>query len=86
MASHLRERLNATLGGGWREIEIPAPMQGKRIFLRVRGAHLRAEVYLNEKLVGYSIIEELPFEAELTHAAKPGSWRTRCGGWCDSGR
>jgi len=56
----------------WREIEIPASMQGKRIFLHVRGAHLRAEVYLNEKLVGYSIMEELPFECELTHAAKPG--------------
>jgi hypothetical protein len=56
----------------WREIEIPASMAGKRIFLHVRGAHLRAEVYLNQKLVGYSIMEELPFEAELTHAAKPG--------------
>jgi hypothetical protein len=56
----------------WRAIEIPASMAGKRIFLHVRGAHLRAEVYLNEKLVGYSIMEELPFEAELTHAAKPG--------------
>ncbi len=56
----------------WREIEIPAEMQGKRIFLHVRGAHLRAEVYLNEKLVGYSIMEELPFECDLTHAAKPG--------------
>jgi beta-galactosidase len=54
----------------WREIEIPAAMQGKRIFLHVRGAHLRAEVYLNEKLVGYSIMEELPFEAELTHAVR----------------
>jgi hypothetical protein len=53
----------------WREIEIPAAMAGKRIFLHVRGARLRAEVYLNEKLVGYSILEELPFEAELTHAA-----------------
>jgi hypothetical protein len=56
----------------WREIEIPESMQGKRIFLHVRGARLRAEVYLNEKLVGYSIMEELPFEAELTHAANPG--------------
>ena len=57
----------------WRqEIDIPVSMAGKRIFLHVRGAHLRAEVYLNEKLVGYSIMEELPFEAELTHAAKPG--------------
>ena len=56
----------------WREIEIPASMQGKRIFLHVRGARLRAEVYLNKKLVGYSIMEELPFEAELTQAANPG--------------
>ena len=56
----------------WREIDIPASMQGKRIFLHVRGAHLRAEIYLNEKLAGYSIMEELPFEAELTHAARPG--------------
>ncbi|HEX9200114.1 MAG TPA: hypothetical protein VF865_11190, partial [Acidobacteriaceae bacterium] len=56
----------------WREIEVPAKMKGKSIFLHVRGAHLRAEVYLNEKLVGYSIMEELPFEVELTHTAKPG--------------
>jgi hypothetical protein len=56
----------------WREIEIPASMQGKRIFLHIRGAHLRAEVYLNQKLVGYSIMEELPFEADLTNAVNPG--------------
>jgi hypothetical protein len=56
----------------WREIEIPAAMQGKRIFLHVRGARLRAEIYLNRKLVGYSIMEELPFEADLTAAANPG--------------
>jgi len=56
----------------WREIEIPASMQGKRIFLHVRGARLRAEVYLNQKLAGYSIMEELPFEADLTAAANPG--------------
>ncbi|AEU35714.1 glycoside hydrolase family 2 protein [Granulicella mallensis] len=64
----------AYFGVSWwyRKIDIPAAMQGKRIFLHVRGAHLRAEVYLNQKLVGYSIMEELPFEAELTHAANPG--------------
>ena len=56
----------------WREIEIPASMAGNRIFLHIRGAHLRAEVYLNRKLVGYSIMEELPFEADLTAAANPG--------------
>ncbi|WP_188553830.1 sugar-binding domain-containing protein [Edaphobacter dinghuensis] len=64
----------AYFGVSWwyREIDIPASMQGKRIFLHIRGAHLRAEVYLNKKLVGYSIMEELPFECDLTHAADPG--------------
>jgi len=35
----------------WREIEIPASMHGKRLLLQVRGARMRAEVYLNERLV-----------------------------------
>ncbi|MGH9605314.1 MAG: sugar-binding domain-containing protein [Terracidiphilus sp.] len=56
----------------WREIEIPASMRGKRILLHVRGARMRAEVYLNGQLTGYSVIEELPFECDLTSAAKPG--------------
>ena len=64
----------AYFGVSWwyRHIEIPASMKGKRIFLHVRGAHLRAEVYLNGQLCGYSIMEELPFEADLTAAVKPG--------------
>jgi beta-galactosidase len=64
----------AYLGVSWwfRKLDIPAAMAGKRLFLHVRGAHLRAEVYLNQQLVGYSIMEELPFEAELTHAANSG--------------
>ncbi len=64
----------AYFGVSWfyRSIDIPASMQGRRIFLHVRGAHLRAEVYLNGQLCGYSIMEELPFEADLTPAAKPG--------------
>src|SRR5260370_24425017 len=47
-------------------------MKNKRIFLHIRGARLRAEVYLSRKLVGSSIMEELPFECDLTHAADPG--------------
>ncbi|MCU1249384.1 MAG: glycoside hydrolase family 2 sugar binding protein [Edaphobacter sp.] len=64
----------AYLGVSWwgRAIHIPADMKGKRIFLHIRGARLRAEVFLNKKLVGYSIMEELPFECDLTHAADPG--------------
>jgi beta-galactosidase len=79
----------------WRTIEIPAAFEGKRIFLRVRGARQRAEVYLNRKLVGYSIMEELPFECEITAAAHPGNPNqlairiTNPGGrldWVDGGR
>jgi beta-galactosidase len=55
-------------------IDIPAEWRGKRIFLHIRGAHLRAEVFLNKQLVGYSIMEELPFECDLTHAADPGNF------------
>ena len=64
----------AYFGVSWfhRRIDIPAELRGKRIFLHIRGAHLRAEVYLNQKLVGYSIMEELPFECDCTNAANPG--------------
>jgi hypothetical protein len=60
----------------WKEIDIPASMHGQRIMLHLRGARMRAEVYLNEQLVGYSIMEELPFEGDLTAAAKPGGKNT----------
>ncbi len=64
----------AYLGDSWwgKQIHIPTEWKGKRIFLHIRGARLRAEVFLNKKLVGYSIMEELPFECDLTHAADPG--------------
>jgi hypothetical protein len=56
----------------WRDIQIPASLSGQRILLHIRGARLRAEVYLNERLVGYSIMEELTFACDLTAAARPG--------------
>jgi len=52
----------------WREIEIPFGMPEQRFTLNIRGARMRAEVYLNGQLVGYSIMEELPFECDLTPA------------------
>jgi hypothetical protein len=79
----------------WRALEIPASFKDKRILLRIRGARQRAEVYLNQKLVGYSILEELPFECDLTAAARPGEANqlairiTNPGGrldWVDGGR
>ena len=66
----------AYLGVSWwgKQIHIPAEWKDKRIFLHIRGARLRAEVFLNRKLVGYSIMEELPFECDLTNAADPGGF------------
>ncbi len=40
--------------------------------LNIRGARLRAEVFLNEQLVGYSIMSELPIACDLTRAMRPG--------------
>jgi hypothetical protein len=61
-------------GVSWwtKSIDIPARARGKRVMLNIRGARLRAEVFLNEKLVGYSIMEELPFDCDLTAAMNPG--------------
>jgi len=79
----------------WRTLSIPASFAGKRIFLHIRAARQRAEVYLNQKLVGYSIMEELPFECDITAAALPGAANqlairiTNPGGrldWVDGGR
>lgn len=56
----------------WREITIPASTKGQRVLLHIRGARLRAEVFLNEKLVGYSILSEQPFDCDLTAAMAPG--------------
>jgi len=64
----------AYCGVSWwyRQIAIPSYLKGKRILLHIRGARMRAEVYLNRRLVGYSIMEELPFTCDLTGAAVPG--------------
>lgn len=57
----------------WRSLALPRDFAGKRVLLHIRGARQRAEVYLNRQLVGYSIMEELPFECDLTHALRPGT-------------
>ena len=64
----------AYVGVSWwsKTIDIPAMAKGKQAWLRIRGARLRAEVFLNEQLVGYSIMSELPIDCNLTAAMKPG--------------
>ena len=50
----------------------PALRPGERLVFHFPAARLRAEVYVNGKLVGYNIISEAPFDADATDAIKPG--------------
>ncbi len=67
-------RNGAYRGVSWwyREIDVPASAAGRRVMLHIRGARLRAEIFLNERLVGYSIMSELPIHCDLTAAMRPG--------------
>jgi hypothetical protein len=56
----------------WKKIDIPASAKGQQVWLHIRGARMRAEVFLNDVLVGYSIMSELPIDCDLTAAMKPG--------------
>lgn len=56
----------------WRKIEAPARAPGERLIVSFRGARLRAEVYCNGKLCAYTILTELPFDADITAAVRPG--------------
>lgn len=56
----------------WKQVDIPAAASGQQLWLHIRGARMRAEVFLNEVLVGYSIMSELPIDCDLTAAMKPG--------------
>ncbi|HEY1230856.1 MAG TPA: glycoside hydrolase family 2 TIM barrel-domain containing protein, partial [Ramlibacter sp.] len=56
----------------WKTVDIPASATGQQVWLHIRGARMRAEVFLNEVLVGYSIMSELPIDCDLTAAMKPG--------------
>ena len=67
-------RYGAYKGVSWwsRTIDIPTWAKGQRVMLNIRGARMRAEVFLNEQLVGYSIMSELPIHCDLSEAMKPG--------------
>jgi len=56
----------------WREFTAPALQPGQHLIVHFRGARLRAEVYVNQQLTGYSLLTELPFSADITAAVKTG--------------
>ena len=75
----------ATFGGGvltgdyhgvswwWRTFTSPTLQPGQRLIISFRAARLRAEVYCNGKLCGYNLINEVPFEADVTGAVVQGA-------------
>src|ERR1700683_4872817 len=61
------------LGVSWwyRPFTPPALGPGERLIFYFPAGRLRSEVYVNGKLVGYSIISEAPFTADATDAINP---------------
>jgi beta-galactosidase len=62
------------LGVSWwvRDVYVPPSFSGKKVLLTIRGARLRAEVYLNRQLIGYNIITETAFTCDASGAIRPG--------------
>lgn len=54
-------------------MSVPADWKGKRITIDFESARMRAEVYLNDKLVGYELINGTPFSIDVTDDVKIGS-------------
>lgn len=62
------------IGVSWwyRTIQIPNSANHQRIILRFESARYRSEVFINQKLAGYDLIGNTPFDVDVTHFVKPG--------------
>jgi len=56
----------------WRPIVIPQHWVGRVVRLRFEGVRLRAEVFINHRLVGCDMDGHTPFEIEITDYVRPG--------------
>ncbi len=63
------------LGVSWfvTNINIPVAAKGKRIALHFDAVRFRAEIFVNEKLVGYDLVNSTPFEADITAVVRYGA-------------
>lgn len=55
-------------GVSWwvREVLIPKQVEGRRVLINFESVRMRAEVYLDGRLVAYDIVGESPFSADIT--------------------
>jgi len=60
----------------WTSFKAPKDVKDKLAFIKFDGCRLRAEVFLNQQLVGYDMIAETPFECDVTGKIKPGETNT----------
>jgi len=62
-------------GVSWwsRTFALDRAFAGKRITLSFDSVNLRAEVYVNRRLVGYDVVGNTPFEADITDAVRIGA-------------
>ncbi|PXY46734.1 glycoside hydrolase family 2 protein [Flavobacterium hydrophilum] len=56
------------LGISWfsTAVNVPSSMKGKRIILHFESVRFRAEVFVNQKLAGYDLINGTPFDVDIT--------------------
>src|SRR5262249_31761852 len=68
------DELGDYIGVSWwsRWFSLPAELAGRRLILQFESVRLRAEVFVNQRLVGYDAIGNTPFECDITHAVIPG--------------
>ncbi len=61
-------------GVSWwaRSVTMPTATSPRRLRLHFDAVRLRAEVFVNRKLVGYDLVGNSPFDVDITDAAKPG--------------
>jgi hypothetical protein len=56
----------------WRTVRAPASQSPRRFLLKFESVRMRAEVYVNQKLAGYDLIGNTPFDVDITRFVKPG--------------
>jgi hypothetical protein len=56
----------------WRYLNVPASLSGKAVTLHLRSFRQRVEVYVNQQLVGYSLIAETAYDCDISKALRPG--------------
>ena len=65
-------------GVSWwtRSFTLDPALKGKKVFIYIEAVNLRAEVFVNRKLVGYDVVGNTPFEVDVTGAANFGGENT----------